>query len=91
MNNIIDKAEYTCSGCGACHAVCPVKAIKLKKDDYGLTHKSLITYRDELQKKDGELTDTVCLYCDCIVGYIDDGADLKYRIRLVRTRGDYSE
>ncbi|MBQ3384034.1 MAG: Coenzyme F420 hydrogenase/dehydrogenase, beta subunit C-terminal domain [Erysipelotrichaceae bacterium] len=35
MNNIIDKAEYTCSGCGACHAVCPVKAIKLKKDDYG--------------------------------------------------------
>ena len=35
MNNILDNAGYTCSGCGACYAVCPVKAISLKINEYG--------------------------------------------------------
>lgn len=35
MNNILDKADYTCSGCGACNAVCPVNAIRLEIDEYG--------------------------------------------------------
>ena len=35
MNNIRDDSRYTCSGCGACHAVCPVNAIKLTRNDYG--------------------------------------------------------
>ena len=35
MNNIQDIACFTCSGCGACHAVCPVNAIKLIRNDYG--------------------------------------------------------
>ena len=63
----------------------------IKKTDYGTTHKSLITYYDELEHNNDGLTETVSLYLDCIVGYIDDGADLKYRIRLVRTRGNYGE
>ena len=35
MNNILDNAGYTCSGCGACNAVCPVKAISLITNEYG--------------------------------------------------------
>ena len=35
MNNILDASEYTCSGCGACNAVCPVNAIQLIRDKYG--------------------------------------------------------
>ena len=35
MNNILDTSKYACSGCGACHAVCPVKAIQLVINEYG--------------------------------------------------------
>ncbi len=34
-NHILTPAPYACSGCGACVAVCPEKAIQLRLDDAG--------------------------------------------------------
>ncbi|MCH5296599.1 MAG: Coenzyme F420 hydrogenase/dehydrogenase, beta subunit C-terminal domain [Ruminococcus sp.] len=34
-NNIFEKAEFDCSGCGACTAVCPKEAVNLKLNDAG--------------------------------------------------------
>lgn len=34
-NNILKKSKYCCSGCGACAAICPQKAIKLKLNSKG--------------------------------------------------------
>lgn len=34
-NNILLSSPYPCSGCGACSAVCPKNAIRLKLDDAG--------------------------------------------------------
>ena len=38
MNNILDSSIYSCSGCGACNAVCPVNAISIQLDDRGFYH-----------------------------------------------------
>ena len=35
MNNIAQKTEYACSGCGACAAVCPKQAVALRLDEAG--------------------------------------------------------
>lgn len=35
MNNIEDKSERHCTGCGACVCICPVKAISYKINDNG--------------------------------------------------------
>lgn len=35
MENITKQTEYPCSGCGACAAVCPRKAIRLELDSTG--------------------------------------------------------
>lgn len=35
LNNITAQTEYACSGCGACIAVCPQKAISLALDEAG--------------------------------------------------------
>ena len=35
MNNIEDKSELFCSGCGACTVACPVNAIEYKLNDKG--------------------------------------------------------
>ena len=35
MENITKQTEYPCSGCGACAAVCPRKAIRLELDSAG--------------------------------------------------------
>lgn len=34
-NNVAQSAEYACSGCGACAAVCPRNAISLRLNDVG--------------------------------------------------------
>ena len=36
MENVNRQTEYPCSGCGACAAVCPKRAIKLEPDELGL-------------------------------------------------------
>jgi coenzyme F420-reducing hydrogenase beta subunit len=36
MESVNKKTEYPCSGCGACAAVCPKRAIKLEPDELGL-------------------------------------------------------
>ena len=52
--------------------------------------KGLLTGMQELSVKYGEYEDAICLYCDCILGYMPDPDGTAYRIRLVRTR-DYGE
>ena len=40
-NNISEKAEKACSGCGACSSICPENAIQLKIDDIGFVTASV--------------------------------------------------
>ena len=69
MENITKQTEYPCSGCGACVAVCPQKAIQLKLDAAGF----LAAFVDE----------TLCVNCGLCVKacsrFDDDiaGADLR--------------
>ena len=41
LNNISEKAEKACSGCGACSSICPENAIQLKIDDIGFVTASV--------------------------------------------------
>lgn len=41
MNNIEDKTEKFCTGCGACVAICPVSAIEYKINDLGFYEPSI--------------------------------------------------
>lgn len=35
MNNIMEKTQHSCSGCGACVAICPKKVVKIKLNSIG--------------------------------------------------------
>ncbi len=61
-----------------------------QKDDRGMRPKGLLTDMQELTVKTDEYEDAICLYCDCILGYMPDPDGVTYRIRLSRTR-DYGD
>ena len=64
MNNIAQKTEYACSGCGVCAAVCPKDAVALRLDEAGFYTAQV----DEASCVDCGLCRKVCTRFDAEIG-----------------------